>query len=323
MIPIRGAHKTLHILVSSAGDKIPLLQALRRAGEKVSAKVMITAGDCAPKVVSRYFSDAFWLMPRVEDARIAEMLQHMRDRNITHVLPTRDGELLFWAKQKKKMAAHGIKVLVSSVKSVGVCLDKTVFAKTASQFCSSVIRCWPAPTHANKCLWVVKERYGSGSARVGLALSAKDARIYARTLQQPIFQKYITGSEISVDAWLDERAHLKGHVCRYRERMQYGESKITTTVTLPQYDELLKNLLEGLQLTGPVVLQGILDANNTLWVMECNSRIGGASTLGIRAGVDSLFWSLAQSMGQDVCAMPFKPVRAPITQVRYAQDLYL
>jgi len=71
------------------------------------------------------------------------------------------------------------------------------------------------------------------------------------------------------------------------------------------------------------VLQGIISDDQQLHLLECNSRFGGASTLGIRAGVDSLYWSLAESLGMDLGAIPFLPLSEPVTQIRYAGDLYL
>jgi len=81
--------------------------------------------------------------------------------------------------------------------------------------------------------------------------------------------------------------------------------------------------LQALQLTGPVVLQDIIDEQQQLNLIECNSWFGGASTLGIFAGVDSLYLSLAESCGEDVNAIPFSPTSAPFTQVRFAGDSYL
>ena len=43
--------------------------------------------------------------------------------------------------------------------------------------------------------FVVKERYGSGSQAVGINLNCNEARNYAESLKEPIFQPYVDGKE--------------------------------------------------------------------------------------------------------------------------------
>ena len=80
--------------------------------------------------------------------------------------------------------------------------------------------------------------------------------------------------------------------------------------------------LSKLALSGPVVLQGIIN-DGALHIIECNSRFGGASTLGIKAGVDSLYWSLCESIGEDIDSLPVDLESHKITQIRAATDYYL
>jgi carbamoyl-phosphate synthase large subunit len=44
-------------------------------------------------------------------------------------------------------------------------------------------------------------------------------------------------------------------------------------------------------------LQAIV-VDGALQVIECNPRFGGASTASIAVGLDSLYWSLAEALGQ-------------------------
>ena len=58
-------------------------------------------------------------------------------------------------------------------------------------------------------------------------------------------------------------------------------------------------------------------------MIECNARFGGASTTGIAAGVDSLFWSLLEARGVDVGDYPFIRIAGEIRQVRVPSDIYI
>ena len=309
----------LKVLLSSAGAKVPMLEAVRGASRRLAADAVVVAGDMDPDAVSQYVADEFWLMPATTDAHKDAILAQLIARGITHIIPSRDGELLFWAQWSSQLITHGITVLCASADAIGVCLDKLAFAATSRL----VIPTYLDAEQVEAPLLVVKERYGAGSQSLQLKVTKAQATAHAKTLSQPIFQPFIAGREISIDAWLDSNYQVKGHSYRYREVVKQGESQITQTVSLPQFDSVIKSMLSALRLCGPVVLQAIIDQQHQLHIIECNSRFGGASTLGIKAGVDSMFWSLAQSLGHDLAAYPYYPSPCPIRQVRIARDLYL
>lgn len=315
----------MRVMLSSAGAKVPLLQALRSAAHRLDAQAQLIAADMTSPVVSQYFADTFWQMPPCQEQYLPEIMAGLKRYQISHVLPSRDGELLFWAKHKDHFANEGIQILVANEQSILRCLDKQRFADFLIEIGLPAIPAYSTlDTVTHNCnKWVVKERFGAGSQNIGLALESEAALQHATQLKQAVFQPFVAGKELSIDAWLNKAGQLKAHVYRYRIKVQHGESQITQTVALPQYDDIIRDTLQALQLTGPVVLQAIIDNQQQLHIIECNSRFGGASTLGIKAGVDSLYWSLAQSCGIDVNTMPFVPATTPITQVRYAGDRYL
>jgi carbamoyl-phosphate synthase large subunit len=69
-------------------------------------------------------------------------------------------------------------------------------------------------------------------------------------------------------------------------------------------------------------MQGNLDRNRNLHVIECNPRFGGASTLGIAVGLDSLHWSLLELSGADLRLWPFHRAPTQVRQVRVPHDLH-
>lgn len=314
---------SLRVLLCSAGAKVPLLKALDTAVKKLDPSGTVVAADRSEQVICRYLADEFWAMPATEESQLDNILRGCQRLNISHILPSRDGELLFWAKYNAYFRQHGIEILTAPTEAISLCLDKLTFAQLTTDFDGLII---PASRRADDLSakrLVVKERFGAGSQSLGLDLSHSQALQHAQQLNHPIFQPFVKGQEISIDAWLSRDHQLKGHICRYREKVVHGESQISCTVTLPQFDSSIRALLEQLKLSGPVVLQAIIDNDGGLNVIECNSRFGGASTLGIRAGVDSLYWSLAESLGYDLTAFPFTSASQPIRQVRHASDHYL
>jgi carbamoyl-phosphate synthase large subunit len=312
-----------NILITSTSKKAPLVRAVQAAARKLHPHIQVIAGDLSETALTRYIADSFWKMPRSVDIEIDAIIAGCKERDIRTIIPTRDGELLFWANFQPLLAEQGINVIVSPISSVQTCLDKLAFAEFGV---SNNLPFIPASTDINQTTWefyVVKERYGAGSRKIGLNLGREFAARHGATLEYPIYQPYIAGQEISIDAWLDRNYQVKGLVLRSRDQVIDGESQVTTTFRDAQIEVIVKGVLQTLKLRGPVVLQAIIDADNNLHIIECNSRFGGASTLAIAAGLDMFYWSLLESYGVDVSEYPFDRVSGEIRQIRVPSDIYL
>lgn len=310
----------LNLLISSASRKVPLLQAAKKAAVRIKGDSQVIAGDMDSQALSASFANDFWQMPPTNDAHFEELLQGCLARNISMILPTRDSELLFWARHATELREAGIELLTSPATSIERCLDKLAFSQFGEKHQLPFIPSYLQPD-ASAIHWVVKERFGAGSRSLGLNLDRQAALNHAQQLEAPIFQPFIEGLEISVDAWLDRKHQVKGLVLRRRELVMNGESQITTTFREPAIEQQVQVLLEQLELSGPVVLQAIIDEQQHLHVIECNPRFGGASTASLAVGLDSLYWSMQEALEQDINLYPF--TRLPdVTQVRAPQDFY-
>lgn len=293
------------ILVTSSGRKLALLEAMQQAARRVHPGLRLIAGDAAANVPARYLAPDFWMMPPTDNSCCSELLNGCRERGIKMILPTRDAELPFWARHRADFAAVGVQVLVSAPEAVAVCHDKLRFAEFGRKH---GFLCIPTTTdlaelvssqHASRT-FVVKERFGAGSKNIGLNLSEKAARQHALTLANPVFQPFLEGREISIDAWLDRHSRLHGMILRSRDLITHGEAQITTTFQNQELATLAAKIVTSMQLRGPVVLQLILDAQGHPHILECNPRFGGASTAAIAAGLDLCYLSVLESFGIDI-----------------------
>lgn len=311
------------VLVSSASRKIPLVRAMQTAARRINRFARVVAGDISADALSAQVADEFWLMPPTRDDMLEVIIEGCRARNINVVLPTRDGELQFWSRHAERLAVHGIAVIVSSVSALTNCIDKYAFANFGISEELPVIPTTTNIDSLESTRYVVKERFGAGARQIGIDLDREQAIAHAKNLDHPIFQPYVTGLEFSVDAWVDKYHQVKGLVLRSRDSVVNGESQITTTFTNAGLNTLAKQVIEKLKLRGPVVLQAIYGNDGLMHVIECNARFGGASTTGISAGVDSLFWSLLEARGMDVENYQFIRAIGEIRQVRVPSDIYL
>lgn len=309
------------VLVTSASRKIPLIRALKRAALRLSQGARVVAGDIDEMAPAQFEADDFWQMPRLRDEIVSDLIDGCRHRAISIVIPTRDGELDFWARHRDVFAQAGVAVLVSSSATITRCRDKLAFAQFGADAGLPIIPAATKPDPFDSGQLVVKERFGAGSRGLGLNLTRHAAVKHARYLDEPIFQPFVPGPEISIDGWADSLGRVAGVVLRRRDRVVSGESQVTTTFRDVDLEEQAKCVLTALELRGPVVLQAIV-VDDMLQVIECNPRFGGASTASIAVGLDSLYWSLSEALGGFPPPI-FQRMPSEIRQVRMPMDRLL
>ena len=314
-----------NILLTSSSNKVPMLCAVKDAAHKVHPRIKVIAGDLDESVLTRYTAEQFWKMPAIDyNVNVFdELLAYFRENNIRFVIPSRDAELFFWAKNQFRFEEEGVNIIVSSAKSVQICTDKLAFSHFGQENGLPIIPSGLQPSQVSEGPFVVKERFGAGSRRIGLNLKFESALEYGVRLESPIFQPYIDGREISIDAWINKKCKVKGLVLRTRDRVSNGESQLTTTFRSPKIEAVSKDVLEVINLRGPIVMQAIIDKENTFHIVECNARFGGASTTAIAAGLDTVLWSLVEASGGNVDECPFNRIEGEVTQVRVPHDIHI
>jgi len=312
-----------NILITSASSKVSLIHLLSQAASKISNDLVIIPSDSNQNVISRYLFDSFKVMPRTNSANLEVLIKFLVENNIDIIFPTRDGELEFWAKNKEKLNKLNMKVIVSDFNSIINCLDKLKFYKFGEKNYFNFIQTFTKPKHLDsKRRYVVKKRFGSGSDSVFLNLSKNDSIKIAKKVPNSIFQPFIEGQEFSADAWLNKKSIVKGIVLRRRDLVINGESQVSTTFKNKKIEDEIITILEKLKLIGPIVIQGIIDIESNVHIIECNPRFGGASSLSIKAGLDSLYWSLYESFGLDVDKLKFNFSNKEICQIRIPKDTF-
>lgn len=319
--PVFKGNSKHNILVSSAGKKIPLISAIKSAAKRMPRVPLVMAGDVCSSVHAKYFADGFVHLPPTDRENIQSIMALCDSNDIKLIIPTRDGELDFWAQNRAEFERSGTEILVSEPQAIAICVDKLAFAEFGQLNQLPVTPAWEKPMGSGP--FVVKERYGAGSRLIGLNLSEDDAKAHAKRLSHPIFQPFIEGREISVDAWLDRCHRVKGLVLRERNEVANGESVVTTTFKDPSLESECVRVLESLALRGPVVLQLVIDQAGHPQIIELNARFGGASTASISAGLDIWYWTLLELDGQDLDAIPFHRSEVEVRQIRVPQDVVL
>lgn len=310
----------INVLVTSISKKVPLLRSVRKALDKFGGNNRLYGGDLDSDCIGSHFVDVFWRMPRTSDLTAEELIDYCRANGIRAIIPTRDGELGFFASIAGRLRSEGILVMVPSPEAVDACVDKLLFARRLCELGLPAIPTAERIEELDVPLYAVKERYGAGSRRIGLGLTRDEAVRHAKTLDRPIYQPHVGGREYSIDLYRGLDGRTKGVIARTRDLVVDGESQVTTTVSDPGIEELGERVADALDLYGHAVLQVLVDEHGGHHVIECNCRIGGASRLAFEAGLDSLYWFLLEASGQSIAQYPFARSRREMRLVRHTED---
>jgi len=319
--PITNLEKSPNVLITSVSRKIPLVREVYKAITKIGRGGNVFGADSNPNAMGANFTDSFWRMPSLQDLTVNQLIEYCHQNGIKIIIPSRNGELSFFANSKAALDRAGISVMVSEPGAIENTTDKLKFSQTLQNYHLPVIPAFENLEELISCdRVVVKERFGAGSTSIGIDLSKDEAKSFSKKLETPLFQPFIAGTEYSIDVYVDKFGCAKGGIARSRDLVVDGESQITTVVEIPQLVTLCLGAAEKLQLRGHAVFQVILDKNCKPHIIECNPRFGGASSLSVNAGLDSFYWFILESMGNNISDYPFVPPKPGLRQIRFPED---
>lgn len=315
--------RELGVLISSASQKVSLVKAFKSALKRTGQGGAVVAGDLNEGCIAGHFADGVWAMPRLDKLTVESLVAECSRRRITLIVPTRDGELDYYARSRRVLAEAGTFVNVAEPDQVRDCLDKLAFYHRCRDAGIEAI-----PTYASLADMggyasiVVKERFGAGSRTIGIGLTRAQAERHAALLNIPIFQPYIDGQEYSIDLYVNRQGEVVEVVPRVRSQVFRGESAVTETVEAPALVEAAIALAQHFELRGHNVLQAFLRMASDVVFIECNPRVGGASTLSFQAGLDTPHWSLMEARGEYVAPRVGQYTRR-LKLLRYSADRFL
>ncbi|TNE61164.1 MAG: ATP-grasp domain-containing protein [Alphaproteobacteria bacterium] len=311
----------MNILICSASAKIQLIEFFQAAVRPEGGKIV--AADMEAHCCARYFADAFVQLPADRDPAYGEtLLRVCREHAIRLIIPTRDGELKLLAAMKPELEAMGVTVPLPAGESLDICLDKARF----HDFC--VTHGYPVlpfvdPSSPGNFPVFVRKRISSGS-RGAYAVHSVDAfNGLALRLEDHIVQPYCEAAEYSCDILMDFEGRALQAVVRERQRLVNGESWRSQIVDIPDLSAIAINLAEKLGLRGHNLVQMFWNETQGGHVIEVNPRFGGGSSLSIRGGLDSAERMVQMVLGRHEAARTPRPLRAGLTAIRYARDIFL
>lgn len=306
-----------HILITSISSKVPLINCVLESKNKFDKSIKVYGADISFEVVGKYFIDEFYLMPKLIDLNINEFIEYCLKNKIKYIIPTRDEDVLYYASFKDEFLKKDIHIFSADYGIVKRCFDKFLFVKE-NGIDFNIKTSLEIDKLDGIKKFVVKDRFGSGSKDLGLDLEYGEALDFSKNIKEPIFQEFIKGEEYSIDAFLDMKNNFVGSIIRKREIIQNGEAVVTCSVDDKILEEKIKIFLIKNQIIGHSITQ-VIKKENDYFLVECNTRFGGASTLSYKMGLESFYWFLCEVNNKS-----FKYVRNDknLRQIRFPKDIY-
>ena len=180
------------ILFCSLSAKYALFKEVERNALKFSSDASVIGCDSDSSCQSASSVEDFVVLPNLKSINDTEVLQVCKKNKITHILPTRDAELEFWAERKGFLKKHGIQAWVSELSFIKSSDDKLSFFEQWENSVITPIKTFQVLNPNISDRWVIKERVGSGSQNLWLNLSRDEAISISSNLNNEIvFQPFI------------------------------------------------------------------------------------------------------------------------------------
>lgn len=309
------------VLVTSASRKLPLLRAIRADLGEGAPGHTVVAADSDANCLASYAWNGFVQMPRLDESTPDDVIDWLAERSGGLVVPTRDADVVFLSTHATALLSSGVRGLTGSAAAVEACVDKLSFAEVLRRAGLPAV---PTSTDASDLSptdrYVVKERFGAGSVGLAVDVDRATAMMHAQRLDAALFQPFVSGRELSIDAYRTSTGKVLGIIVRSRDLVVNGESQVSTVVDSAPYIALVRDVLDALELTGHCLLQ-LIDGERGPVVIECNPRLGGASTLALAAGLRTPSWFALEAEGRDPSILPFVP-RVGMRLVRTPWDTF-
>jgi carbamoyl-phosphate synthase large subunit len=321
------------VLISSAGRRVELLRAFRRALDTFSVADQAVPGRVLAVDSSRYSSafhdadEAFLVPPCTDPEFVPRMVEICTTQKVDLLVPTIDTELPLYAAARDQFAAVNTTVAVSSPEVVDIAGDKQrTYRWLTGQGFPTVMQGTITDALTDAETWrfplVVKPRFGSASQGVTIVQDTTELRRtiadwhkIARTSVDPgrdlVVQSVAPGFEYTIDVLVTREGgsgarigEAVAAVPRRRLAVRAGEVSKAVTVRSPLLIELAQKLCAALPgAYGPLNIQVFLDEESgRISVIELNARFGGGYPLSFIAGADFALALLQDAHGVPVTA---------------------
>src|ERR1700680_2534149 len=231
--------KPMNVLIASAGRRVALADCFRQSFSDLDIEGRLLAIDATAYSPVGQRADAYYVVPKCTDPDfLPEALTVCEREDVDLVVPTIDTELPIYAAAKEEFRKRGIHVGISSPATVAICFDKVqTHSWLASHGFPVPKQSIPACVLQNREGWsppfIVKPRDGSASVGLRLIKSFEELELICCGTDGLIVQELISGSEHTVNVFVDSESRCLCAVPHLRMEVKGGEVSKGMTVRDP------------------------------------------------------------------------------------------
>lgn len=313
-------------LFTSAGRRVELVRAFRRAYADLGLSGNVVAADIDPLAPALHHADRAYVVPRLSDpGYVGALVDICRRESVRLIFPLIDPDVRVLARHRKELEATGAVVGVPSKEGVETVSDKWLTYGLFRRLDVPTPRTWlPAEVRETAIDYpvLVKPRLGSAGQDVFVARTARELDFFLDYVPDPVVQEYLPGPEITTDVICDLDGAVLGVASRQRLETRGGEVTKGVTVCDARIVDHCVTIARALRAVGPITVQCML-RDERPYFTEVNARFGGGVPLAIAAGLDAPRWLLARAAGQRIDAPPLGVYRTSLYLTRFDESLFL
>jgi len=287
----------MNVLITGVGGPagINVLREVARLGHT-------TIGvDCDPMAAGFHIAHRSELVPPCSSRDYRSVLVSLLDAHeVDVVIATVTEELALLDDITADLSALGVGHWGPSRRTIELCSDKLLFAKTLESHGVATPATDTKSTPRVPGPWIVKPRDGRGSRDVHSVTTRGQVKAALQLVPNPLVQTRVMGREFSADVLTGGNSRVIGMAARWRDACRGGISTAGTTFVDSAVDEAVRRAVRVVELSGPANVQGFVTAEGDVWIIEINPRFSGGLPLSLASGCDLVGQFLRGATGQQV-----------------------
>lgn len=288
------ARPRLTLLMLGGARRVSMAELLMRSGERLGYEIKIVSYELDDQVpiatLGKVVKGLRWTDPGVVD----DILRVVIEYEARIILPFVDGSIEVAARCRERMP--DLFVPVSDPETAMRMFDKKLAAKAFEEAGIPIPQTYKIIDAEMPV--IAKPRYGSASRGIHVFHDIEDL-MHLKDISEYLLQEFIEDKkEYTVDCYVASDGEILVSVPRERLEIMGGEVTRTVTKSLPQLEEMSRDIIGKFGLRGPVTLQFLYDhMRDRFLLMEINPRLGGGVICSIYAGAPIPDYILSEALG--------------------------
>jgi carbamoyl-phosphate synthase large subunit len=316
----------INVLFTSAGRRVELLRAFKRAYADLNLAGNVVAIDADPLAASLQAADRRHVVPRIDNpAYVRTLIDICRRENVGAIFPLIDPEIPLLAEHRSELEGVGARVVVIPDAAVAIARDKGLTNEFFQGLGVPSPRTWTAEEIVGRrpaLPLFVKSRFGSAGENAFKVNDQRELAFFLDYVPDPIVQEFLPGAEITNDVVCDLSGNVLAVVSRQRIEVRQGEVAKGKTIHDPRIIDHCVTIAKGLEAVGPITVQCILKDGEPYFT-EINPRFAGGIPLSFAAGVPAPRWFLALFAGLPIQPPPLGTYQGGLVLTRFDDSFIL